>query len=325
MKWKDRLLSSSLPLEYEVGKILTEHSFAVDFDYAYKRLDSASEKEFSIDLKANGYYPFEISSSIQASIDLLIECKYRNPSVSWLFIEDINLEEFTNFSSKGVIKVVDEFSEIYSKNSFSPFPICETCLKGMEVNVQNGEVHDSGITHGINQLIYSIPSLLDQYINRSLSSHLDDVHPHIICPILVTTADLRILNSDFSIQQLGKAQSLEDISYEVPFLKVYSDVYPSFEEHCRNTFKGIPNPKQQKRLEYLMELRNINLDKNGYPDMGKMYARPDKLLLQLQNGFGNDIFRETLVCTLKNLPELLDQIKAGIELIAGGFTKIKST
>ena len=115
MKWKDRLLSSSFPLEYEVGKILTSNNFYVDYDYAYKRHDDTLEKEFSIDIKAGGYYPFEINSPVKINIDMLLECKYRNPNVSWLFFSDINISEFSNFSSKGAIKVIDEFSDLFSK------------------------------------------------------------------------------------------------------------------------------------------------------------------------------------------------------------------
>lgn len=325
MKWKDRLLSSSLPLEYEVGKILTQNNFFIDFDYAYKRYDNANEKEFSIDIKAGGYYPFETESSIKLSIDLLLECKYRNPNVSWLFVKDINIDNYSNFSSKGAIKLVDEFSEVHYKDRLNPFPICETCLKGMEVNTQNGEVHDKGIIHGINQLVYSIPSLLNRHINGALLDHLEDVFPYIICPILITTADLRILNNDFSIENLKETDSIEKISTEVPYLKIYSDVYPSFSEHCENIFKNIPNQHQQKQFDYFKKLRKIRVTEDGFPDIKKMYSRPDDLLIQLQNGIGNDIFRETIVCNIDHFPKLLEEIKTGIECVGENLIKINSS
>ena len=323
MKWKDRLLSSSLPLEYEVGKILTSNNFFIDYDYTYKRYDEDLEKEFSIDIKAGGYYPFEINSSIKITVDLLVECKYRNPNVSWLFIQDINIDEFSNFSSKGVIKVIDEFTEIFSKNSFNTFPICETCLKGMEVNIQNGEVHDQGIIHGINQLVYSIPALLNSHIRAALWNKNDEVFPYIICPILVTTAELRIINDDFSINGLEKAKSIEEISQVVPFLKVYSDVYPSFEKHCQNIFEGIPDTSQLNQLERLVNLRKIRFDEKGNIDTKRMYKQPLDLLDGLQNGFGMDLFRETLVCNFDHFPELLKEIKDEIANIEDGFEKIE--
>lgn len=324
MKWKDRLLSSSLPLEFEVGKILAKDNFSVDFDYSYKRYDNKDEKEFSIDVKASGYYPFEMDSEIELSVDLLLECKYRNPNVSWLFIEDFNIEEYSNFSSKGVVKVIDEFSEIFSKNSFSGSPYCPTCLKGMEVNTQNGEVHDKGIIHGTNQLLYSIPSLIESHISSSLTGRLDDIYPYLVCPILITTADLRLIKNDFSIKKLEQTKNLDDISTEVPFLKVYSDVYPGFKEHCVNIFKEIPTEKELDNYNYFKKLRQIPRNGKGHPNINKMYSRPDDLLIQLRNGIGNDLFREVLVCNLKNFPALLKEIKNGIELIANGFEKIEN-
>lgn len=322
MKWKDRLLSSSLPLEYEVGKILTNDNFYVDFDYSYKRYDNALEKEFSFDIKAGSFYPFEKDPEIQMTIDILIECKYRNPNMSWLFIKDINPEEFSNFSSKGVIKFIDEFTQMTSKNKYSDFPICETCLKGIEINTQNGEVHDVGITHGLNQLLYSIPVLLGDHIEGNLGDHLSEAYPYIICPILITTAELRILKDDFSIDKVKNAESIDDISVEVPFLKLYSDVYPSFKEHCKNIFKNIPTYENHiKRLDYLINLRKAKFDEKGFPYL--IYNRPEELLLGLKEGIGNDLFREILICNLKNLPELLEQIKAGINIIGEALEKIE--
>ncbi len=323
MKWKDRLLSSSFPLEYEVGKILTSNNFYVDYDYAYKRHDDTLEKEFSIDIKAGGYYPFEINSPVKINIDMLLECKYRNPNVSWLFFSDINISEFSNFSSKGAIKVIDEFSDLFSRNSFSLFPICETCLKGVEINTQNGEVHDQGIIHGINQLVYSIPLVLERRISMSLIDHPEDVAPYVICPILVTTSELRIVNENFSIDELQKCQSLDDISYNVPYLKLYSDMNPSFDKHCSNVFKDLPEESHKDQFEFYKKLRRIRVNKKGSIDIKRMYTRPDDLLFKLQNGIGDDLFRETLICDFKHFPKLINEIKDALKLIAKGFKKIK--
>jgi len=320
MKWKDRLLSSSIPLEYEIAKILSKYNFPVSFDYSYKRFDSDLEKEFSIDIRAIGSYPFSRTSSIKLDIDILIECKYRNPNVSWLFVKDLNKPDYSNFSIKGVIKVIDEFSEYNSTRHSSVMPLSETCLKGIEINTQNGEVHDIGITHGINQLVYCIPPLLKSNIFSSLVGNLADNHPYIICPILVTTADLRLLNPNFSIDMLTKSKSLDDISKEVPFLRMYSDVYPSFEEHCRNTFKDILDLDTQNRFEYFQKLRKydlMDLKKNR-----KIISTPKLFMLELQKGIGNDLFRETLVCNFKHFPRLLKELKQEFISIGRGLKKL---
>ncbi len=45
-KWKSKLLSSSLPMEYEVAQILVERGFSTDVDFSYTRMDSGLEKDW---------------------------------------------------------------------------------------------------------------------------------------------------------------------------------------------------------------------------------------------------------------------------------------
>lgn len=323
MKWKDKLLSSSIPLEYEMAKILAKNKFSIDLDYSYKRYDNDLEKEFSIDIKASGYYPFNMDASIKLGFDLLIECKYRNPNVSWLFIEDVNIKEFASFSSRGVLKLIDEFSEYTIKNRVSNLSDIRTCLKGVEINTQSGDVHDTGINHGVNQLTYCMPPLVKQHIFGSLVGHLEDNHPYIVCPVLITTADLRILNNNFSIDSLNKSKSLDEISTEVPYLKFYSDVYPSFKEHCKNTFVGILDSNSKNRYEYFKDLRKNNMDKLIAGKYENINSNPELLLIELQNSFSNDLFKETLICNLKHFPTLLKEIKKEVSSIGRNIKKLE--
>jgi hypothetical protein len=321
LKWKDRLLSSSLPLEYEVGKILASKNYAIDFDYSYQRYDNKEEKEFSVDILASGFYPFKIESKIKLKVNLLIECKYRNPNVNWVFMNDLNIKFYSNYSSKGAMKVFDEFSQMHAMNRGKLNAINRKCLKGVEVNFQNGDVHDTGILHGRNQLIYAVPSLLKSNIQSSLHTFLEDDYPFIICPILVTTSDLRILNNNFSIDKLQKTNSIDSISKEVPYLKLFFENYPSFEEHCINVFKDIPSNNQTKRLEYFRKLRR----NNGTFDFKKNYSDPDSLLDQLKNGISNEIFSEIIICSFKNFPLLLKEIHEEIKSVAQGLETIEKS
>ena len=326
MKWKDRLLSSSVPLEYETGKLLVEKGFFVDFDYKYQRLDNQLEKEFSIDLKAGGFYPFLKDSEIEAKIDILIECKYRNPDVTWLFVPDINEDEYSLFTSKGAIKLIDEFTEFHYKgilfDSMNGFGL--RVVKGIEINNRTNEVHDTGIHHGINQLSYVLPSLIEDHIFENLSSDLGECHPYFLIPILVTSADLRILSDDFSTEKIKESNNFEDFSESVPYLFFHTDVYPSFKLHCRNTFATIPfSANQQERLKYFKELRTIekiDLKNRNFDDF---YSNPSILLDGLKNGIENDLFRELIICNINNLEELLDTIKENIQLKIKNTTKIK--
>lgn len=322
VKWKDKLLSSSLPLEYEVALMLAGQGFSVNFDYSYKRLDDALEKEFSIDIKSLAWFPFRRKASIEMEIDILVECKYRNPNVSWLFINDLNLKDYASFSSRGPVKLVDEFSTMFPKRGMKKIPGYQICLKGMEVNVQNGEVHDSGITHGISQLVYALPSLLYGRIHSSLNGHLADVRPFMICPVLVTTAPLRIIKPGFSITTVMNASELSDISYEVPYLSMYNTMHPSFSRHCQRTFNNLFGSGGEDRFEYFKNLRKLPLGDDNLPTLKNFYSQPHLLLLSLQLGHVDDLFRETLICNFNHLPALLKHLKTSITYTGNGLTKL---
>lgn len=327
MNWKDKLLSSGVPLEYEIGKILAEKDFCVDFDYSYIRLDDSCEKEFSVDIRASRFNPFEITDSWDTilDLDLMVECKYRNPSINWLFIPEINKDGFENFSERGVIKIFDEFSEVNSRFKCLGRLFSRTCLKGIEINQKTGDTHDTGIRHGINQLSYSLPHLIYEHINSSFHDHINDVHPFVICPILVTTAELRILKDDFSIQKLQTSENLDEISEIVSYLTFHTDTTPSFGAHCSNIFNDVPSKNNFERYNHFKELRYQKIDIKNIPRLEDRYSSPADLLRNLQNGVLNGIFSQTIICNLKSFSELLDEIKSEMKILIEGFEKIRSS
>ena len=69
-------------------------NFAVTADFAYWRRVEGGQKDFSVDVR--GIRPIGTpwvteqdnvnpGASIHGSWDVLLECKYRNPAVKWLF------------------------------------------------------------------------------------------------------------------------------------------------------------------------------------------------------------------------------------------------
>jgi hypothetical protein len=331
-KWKNRLLSSSLPLEFEIAKHLVNEDFYVDFDYSYKRLDEKEEKDFSIDISAGGFYPFGVGDEIKLKTHFLVECKYRNPNVNWIFLPDINNKDYTIFSSQGPLKFLDEFSEFRSKHSGNLLML-DTCLKGMEINMENGEVHDRGITHGINQLVYGLPAVLESAITDCLLGHLTEIYPYFICPILVTTSKLYIVREEFDIEKVKRADNLKEFADEVPYLSFYSDLYPSFKNHCKNIFENILGTSSLDRYEYFRKLREIDPNllkkKNPTPEetsimIDSMMSQPKMLLDELKLGFGSDFFREVIICNSNEFLNLIKICKEVIESTANKMTKVEN-
>lgn len=323
-KWKDRLLSSSIPLEYETASILTKEGFFVDFDFAYKRLDEKEEKEFSIDLLAKRFGGFEQFEIEAFQIDLVVECKYRNPDVKWVFLSNSGLDnEIIYFSS--ALKLIPHFSEVGLKSNEEMFqinnsdvlPISTISKKGIEINTANGEVHDTGIHHGINQLMYSLPIILSDVIKNSFENDLSMVFPYAYCPILVTTADLRILNDDFSIELVKSAETLEEISNEIPYLIFNTGLYPSFKIHCKNVFQDMPDKTELERFNYFNDLHAIevkNSDSKIFPT--------ERFMNRLKKGLERSCFNDFIICNLKYLPDLLNLIKNSINNVIADTEKL---
>lgn len=233
-KWKSKLVSSSLPLEFEVAKFLVSQGFSVSADYTYARDDSGVVKDFSVDLQATAYLPFSNPNKITTQLDLLVECKQRNPNVKWLFLPDPNSPDFSPVTLGRTVRAIDNFSLKFFRSSTTidfDVPI-KHCYKGIEIDESNGNVYDSELRHGISQLQYALPRLITETALNNLHGHIDDNIPFLICPILLTTADLMVAQRKLATDMIESATCLADISKPVPYLVFYSDYGPDFERHC---------------------------------------------------------------------------------------------
>jgi hypothetical protein len=162
VKWKPRLVSSSLPLEYEAARHLAEKGFAVSADYAYARDDLGVTKDFSVDIHARGFAPFSDQNKNWASLDLLVECKQRGPNVSWLFLPDPNDPGFSPVTLGCTLRSFDAFSHWFlPSNATVGFDKgVQFCYKGVEVDDISGQVFDSELKHGVAQLQYALPRVV---------------------------------------------------------------------------------------------------------------------------------------------------------------------
>ena len=85
-KWKHSLLSSSLPLEFEIAKLLASLEFAIDADYTFSRTDAGETKDFSVDIFATKYTRQPEPDPTRVDLLILVECKFRTPQKRWLFL-----------------------------------------------------------------------------------------------------------------------------------------------------------------------------------------------------------------------------------------------
>tara|TARA_R110002072_G_scaffold287464_5_gene453177 strand:- start:13810 stop:14775 length:966 start_codon:yes stop_codon:yes gene_type:complete len=304
-KWKDNLLSSSLPLEHEVLKILTKLRCATKYDYSYQLKDNGYLKESSVDILSTKH---TIEDGVNGTIELFIECKGGDPNNKLVFLPEIN-HEFSDFTLGHTIRDLQAFSKVNIDNNklYELESACDYGHKGIEINPNTGEVFDKDIIQGINQLKYGLPHLLKQNILFNLHYSEEDITSSFIIPILVTNADLYLLDDDFGIDKVKNSEKIDDFGKEVPYIILLSETGPDFKEHHREVFNDFNDIDQENtNLNYLEEIQEKFKD----PSMG-IYESPERIFQELIDSdldTLNRYYSQYIVCSLKNFDKLVSDL-----------------
>lgn len=306
-KWKSSLVSSSLPLEHEVARILVAKGFSVEADYTYARDDAGRLKDFSVDINATGYSPFNDPNQVDGMLELLVECKQRVRGTKWLFLPDVNKPAFSKIYLGCALQAFDDFSKFVVDKiptyDFTKRTPC--CYKGIEVQ-QAGGVYESEIRHGIEQLRFAMPRLMINAMMNNMMHHPEDNKPFIVCPILLTNAELLIMNKGLTIAKVEAADDLAELGKPVPYLIAYSGYGPDFEAHCVRESKVLLDYIENKKIKAIDEYRGIISDtyykKRGPIAFMKGMASAEDTTLQLH-------FSQFVVCTMDGFGRLIDKVK----------------
>jgi hypothetical protein len=318
-KWKSRLLSSSIPMEYEVANILVSHGFAVDTDFSYARSDAGIQKDFSVDLLAT-HYLLTSADDIAAEVELLVECKHRHKNNKWLFFQDVNEPDMSPFKLGDTIRAVDSYSWRFLPSGCTvAFDQDATfCLKGVEVDVATGSVHDSEIKHGLMQLQYALPRLLAERIKFNIQQFKEENTPFFFCPILLTTSTILVADQTTSIKKVEASNSIEDFASPTPWVVVHSDLTPDFERHQKMECFSLTSLIEDAWVKDLDEAR---LQGGEYE-----FCLPSKrfsALAGLTDARLFEYFSQAVVCSLDHFPSLLDQIKEITNSAASSYIATK--
>ena len=239
-KWKDALLSSSLPLEHLVAKKLAQSSFHIEGEYSYTRQSEQDvKKEFSVDLLARLPLVDEAQHGHWGNLDVLIECKYTWENMMWIFSPHP-----TTLSPISILKhpvTINQYLCTRRIDYDHPFyHDVKYCLRGTQFDKEGGKKKDdpSGISKGISQLRYATPSLVLDGISYQITAPVDNsLHIQIVCPILVTSAPLYVINSELdALKDFRDASELSDVAEEVDVLIVSQASGPQLQEYCGNLF-----------------------------------------------------------------------------------------
>lgn len=214
INWKNLLLKSGLPFEYEVKEIFSKYDCTVWDEYSYiKEDENKIEKEFSYDIDANYW-------KAGKSFDFMIECKYKTEPTKWFFMPDHSQFQ-TEVNQNSFFHPMDHFTD--NKFLFDRVPYCNVtnhlgpfCLKGIEI-FQNHCI-ETNIFKAINQLSYAF---IEKIIS-GMRSQLEDGHfentsfMHI--PIIITNAELHLINHRLTTKDIKQAKTIDKVSKKHDFL-----------------------------------------------------------------------------------------------------------
>lgn len=312
-KWKSKLLSASFPLEFDTAKVLANKGFYIQSDYTYSRMDCGVNKDFSVDILASGTAPFDDPNKCVVDLELLVECKYRDRNTTWLFLPDVNKESL--MTDGEFLRIFDNFSE-FNFTSLEKLEIflsenCQYAYKATEVKMgSEPKVYDSEIKHGLSQLQYALPRLISEKIFMTGLYPAEDNHPFVICPILVTTAKLLVVNELMSMSKVEQIDNIDELGEKVPYVIIEYDYGPDFERHCSEVFRGLDDLESDEGVQELEELRRNSKLKEydfEYPSrIGISLADCERFRM-------HRYFLQFIVCNYDALPALLDEIKLIVE------------
>ena len=249
-KWKDYLLKSSIPLEYEVKKIFDEKGCVGSYDYTYLRRDENEViNEFSYDLDLS-YIKNE------HFFELMVECKYRDISTNWIFIPE-KYRWLDDIESYSFLNPNDHFNKKTKFQKLEYEIIAPLCGKGIEIN--SGGTNPKTITQAVNQLSYAmaekIVSGMEHQIDELLGGS-EFIFYNI--PIIITTANLYRLNENVSIEQIKKAKDIIQVTSKEDCLILKTPNGKHLENYNQKIFQ---NFIEKRGLEFLnKKLNSFNDD-----------------------------------------------------------------
>lgn len=255
-KWKDYLLKSGIPLEYEIFNYLDSKQCQSYFEFSYLRENEEKKTtEFSYDIDSSYIKP-------PHWIDLMIECKYRHESTKWLFLP----AEYGGSDEIGYSSFMHPNDYFNSKNkSFFqcqfPLPFAPLCSKGIEIT-SDGQ-NPKTITQAIMQLSYAISEKIAygfyHQTDEILLKHYNGVVFYNI-PVIITTAELYRIKENIKINDIRATDNIADIATREDCLVIKSKPSVELERYNYSIFQKFITEHGRDKLSELLNTFSSDLD-----------------------------------------------------------------
>ena len=300
-KWKSGLLKTGLPLEYVTARILSEKGHSIFGEYPYIRPNESGElREFSVDLRTWKW--FDSQSDFTGGLSILVECKYRQPGTKWIFAP-LPGEAYPI----GLVNSTEDLVPVRLHNSEAIWNVEKNlgyCVGGIELS-KDGSGVASRVRHGVFQLRYAMPPLLRHELENAYKyAWFKGHHIDLLFPMLVTTAELRLLKKGLELDDFKNANEISELTDVRDALVLNERPGPQLQEfadeHARDFI--VAHPKLETRLDALSQVL-----------VGPKYenrAAPNLESIERSFGFSTE---RILVVTYDALDRVLTRISDAID------------
>ena len=305
-KWKHALLMSSMPLEFEAARLLAREGFAINSDFRYGFHEGEPRRDTAIDLHARLLLSVSDGDETGVPLELLVDCVHRPPHAAGLFLPDLNPEGLSPATPGRTLRVVDQFSPfVVAPDAAVRFDQdLPVCYKGMEVDLETGEVDEGLFRSGLWRLQNPLPRLLSENIHIQLTAHRHANRPFFFCPVLLTTSELYVLRPDITLPDITAAETIQEVGSQTPYLVIYSDMSPDFRRRCISEFDRL--------RPLLRDAKAEEIERKKARFYGDRVNLPFSILDALMTAdyfYLNTFFTQFVICSNEAFPALVRAMK----------------
>lgn len=305
--WKDYILRSGAPLEYEVARAMSKFGFEVSADLSYLRRELDGSKEHSVDIFASFW-----GEPSTFAAHLLVECKYRSPEKSLLLLQDPNVEIAAS-NLGGTVVCVDQFVPFYlGTNAFLEMEAaCPLVYKGVEIHERDNAI-DVEFRRAVQQLRYGMPAALHRAIDYSIFNpevSVDYTHAIFLAPVLVTNAPLLVLKEEVDIKTIENAKDLSEITERAGMAVLFSQHGPEYVQHFHGAMQDLVIGDFADQYVLLLE-KSIKKKRKKI----RCHESPTQILRDMRGddmAWCHETGNQFYIVSLEYLPEFLSQFLAG--------------
>ena len=251
--WKDALLSSGVPLENDVRNYMSQQGCLAEFEHSYLRADEARVlRQFSYDIDASLIQPPHF-------VDFLVECKFRHPSVSWVFTPD-EYGGHTELGPNDFMHPLTLFGgkSCVAESSVFPRRLAPCCSKGVELTSDGA--NDKAIAQAVSQLAFGMARRVGDAVEHQVLDLLRGDFVFYNLPVIVTSAALHRLRDNVTVDSIRSASELAEVADQVDVLVLRHRTGVELREHNAAVFAALRAGLGDDVLKAKLQGRRPGLD-----------------------------------------------------------------